>query len=683
MRDAREFRPDIEGLRGVAVLLVVATHATGWPRGGFLGVDVFFVLSGFLITGLLAGEAVRTGRVSLRAFYARRVRRLLPVGLLVLVVTDLAAALLLLPGRARATVVDSLWALGSVANVRFAQLGTDYFSQTRPPSAVQHYWSLSVEEQFYFVWPTAVVLTLSLARWRGWQSRRTLTVVALVVVTASFAWSVAATAADPVPAYFSAATRAWELGAGALLALLAPQLRRRPFLAGLGAAGLAASVLLIGPGTPVPGYAVALPVLATVALLAGAPASLGQPGLRYVGRLSYSLYLWHWPALVLAADLPGGATPAGRGLAVVVAVALSVASYHLVEAPVRASSWLAPGHRSHARRRPLLGLGLVLGSLVLLATSWTLTASGAAPPPVKGSGVVADPAVAVRAGLALTSWPPGLDDDLTDDAAPEWIVDGCLDVGPRNLEQCVYGDQAGLHTAVLVGDSVAISWLPGLREALREKGWRIQVLTRRQCPNAALDPGATRAVSESCAQHQQWVVEELQRLRPDLLIASNGYGGASVQQWASATRVALGRFTGLAGRTVVLAPPPETGNLQKCRTRLSAPPQCTREVSADWRAFSRVEAQAAGLVGARWVDTSGWFCIDQRCPAVAASTAVTFDGKHLSAGYARLLGPVLNDAIAQVSSRASPTAVPKAMTAPRRTAAGSLRAMPTPRVAPA
>jgi peptidoglycan/LPS O-acetylase OafA/YrhL len=211
------FRGDIEGLRGVAVLLVVFGHLTGWPRGGFIGVDVFFVISGFLITGLLVSERERTGRISIRGFYARRARRLLPAGILVLALTDLAAAVLLLPSRAHETFVDSVWAFGFLANVHFAQLGTDYFSLTRAPSAVQHYWSLSVEEQFYLVWPCLILLTFGIAKRAG---RRALVVVTAVVVAASLAWSVISTANSPASAYFSSPARAWELGAGALLVLV-------------------------------------------------------------------------------------------------------------------------------------------------------------------------------------------------------------------------------------------------------------------------------------------------------------------------------------------------------------------------------------------------------------------------------------------------------------------------------
>jgi peptidoglycan/LPS O-acetylase OafA/YrhL len=645
---ARDFRPDIEGLRGIAVLLVVADHLWGWPRGGFLGVDVFFVLSGFLITGLLVGEGERTGRISLRRFYARRARRLLPVAVLVVVVTDLAAFFLLLPARAHATVVDSLWALGSLANVRFARLGTDYFSQTRPPSAVQHYWSLSVEEQFYFVWPTLALLLLGLALRRRWPVRRVLTLLAAVVVLASFTWSVVSTESSPAAAYFSAPARAWELGAGALLALLAPAVRSRPALAVAGLVALAVSVLVIGPTTPVPGYAAAVPVLATVALIAAAPPAFGFAPLRYVGRISYSLYLWHWPVVVLAADVPGGTGVGGKVIAAGAAFALSVGSYHLVEAPVRASAWLSPGgerHRRPLRRSTAPAWGLV--AVAVVATTWFVTTPspiGAPTPtprlaaPADKGAVPAELTADIRASLARTDWPDGLD-DLTGAGAPEWIHDKCLDIGPRNIDRCVYGPQSASKDMALVGDSVAISWLPALRAAADRGGWRIHVLTRRQCPNPAIAGGVSTAVSESCAEHQQWAAEQVRRLRPDLLVLSNRYGGAEAADWQAGLSTTLDRLAPAKARVVVLSPPPETGNLQQCYTRLSEPSQCTKPVSDLWRAFSAAERTAADERGAEFVDTRSWFCASDLCPAVIDGAPVHWDGRHLSAPYSRFLGP--------------------------------------------
>src|SRR5688572_8459396 len=266
------FRPDVEGLRAVAVLLVVASHVLGVPAGGYIGVDVFFVISGFLITGLLLREHRRTGRISLRDFYARRVRRLMPAAVLVLAATNVAAYLLLSGERAGQVVRDSLWSLGFLANVRFSAIGTDYFDDTRPASPVQHYWSLSVEEQFYLAWPCLLLVALWLARRRGPL------VLLLLVTTGSLAWSVVATAQDATAAYFSTPARAFELGVGALVAVWAQsgRLPRRPAFGlafgWLGLYGIAMSAWVLDERTAFPGAAALLPVLATALVLVGGEA---------------------------------------------------------------------------------------------------------------------------------------------------------------------------------------------------------------------------------------------------------------------------------------------------------------------------------------------------------------------------------------------------------------------------
>ena len=227
-------RDDIQGLRAVAVLLVAFGHA-GVPflRGGFVGVDVFFVLSGFLITGILLAEAERGRSISLAGFYARRARRILPAAALTLLVTDLAAGHLLNFVRARQVVSDSVWAAAFGANIHFARQGSDYFAQAQPPSPLQHFWTLSVEEQFYLVWPTIVALVLCgtlLGRRIGVRGPRRLPllVVVAIVMIVSLAWSIRDTSASPASAYFSTFGRAWELALGAALAIAIPMLRRTP-----------------------------------------------------------------------------------------------------------------------------------------------------------------------------------------------------------------------------------------------------------------------------------------------------------------------------------------------------------------------------------------------------------------------------------------------------------------------
>jgi len=347
-------RSDIQGLRAVAVLLVALGHA-GVPglTGGYVGVDVFFVLSGFLITGLLLSEALETGRVSLVRFYVRRARRILPAAVLTLAVTTIAAQHLLNFVRARDVVTDSIWASFFAANVHFAALGSDYFQQGQPPSPIQHFWSLSVEEQFYLVWPSLLVLALfGVARGHARRGRLLLVIAAAGV--ASLAWSIHVTAATPSSAYFSTPARAWELALGAGLAVAAPALARLPAYAHvlLGWAGLTAvacAAALFSGSTSFPGYAALLPAVgAALVIVAGEHRlSVGRPlsvaPLRYVGDRSYAFYLWHWPVLVIAALYAGHDLSLATKLVLLAgAFGLSIVSYALVESPLRSRRWPTP-----------------------------------------------------------------------------------------------------------------------------------------------------------------------------------------------------------------------------------------------------------------------------------------------------------------------------------------------------
>ena len=653
---APSYRPDVQGLRAVAVLLVVAGHVLGVPQGGYVGVDVFFVVSGFLITGLLVREHARTGRVDLRAFFARRVRRLLPAALLVLAATNLASWLVVPGERAGQVLRDSVWGLG-LANVHFAALGTDYSDASRPPSPVLHLWSLAVEEQFYLVWPLLLLGLLSVL-----GRRAALGVAALVA--ASFAWSVLSTAATPAAAYFSTPARAWELGAGALLALVVRRQVPRAWLSRTGLALVAVAALAFDERTAFPGWAAALPVLGTVlVLLGGAPLGvLVHPVSAYVGRLSYSLYLWHWPVLVLATALirPG---PGRTAAVLALAAALSVLSLHLVEEPVRRSGWLrrSTTHRRAARTAVALtaGASLLVGGWVVPG----LALRSPERPPVEAVArpVVSDLPALVSSSVAPAAW-PALDLPLASisrTGAPEWLVDRCDNVNAGNVDRCRYGDLTAPRTAVVVGDSLATSWLPALRALLDPREWSVQVLTRNQCPLPRTGFWRERPAERftACDEHKDWAFARIRDLRPDLVLASNSTtmldhqtgqpsGDARFAPWRAGMTRTLEDLVPYAGRVVLLSPPPRAGNLQSCVTRLSRPVDCTTDVPADWRDLRTAERAAASTAGAEHVDVEALFCAAGRCPAVVGTTPVYTDGRHLTAAYARRLAPQLGQLLA-------------------------------------
>jgi peptidoglycan/LPS O-acetylase OafA/YrhL len=354
------FRRDVEGLRAVAAGLVVLFHA-GVPglAGGYIGVDVFFVISGYLITSMMLREAATTGRISLIGFYGRRARRILPVACLVLVAVLLAA------GQADRIGPGAVWCALFASDIRLATQVV--------PLPLEHFWSLALQVQFYLVWPVALMLLLSLSRWAGTQ--HALPFVLGCTVGGSLAWSVlhAGTWSSLSPA-----ARAWELGAGALLALAGNDRHRIPYrLAGglswLGLVLIVAGALVLRPSTPLPGFAAVVPVLGAVLVLAGrGDGLLGMPPLQWLGRVSYPLYLWHWPVQIIAERAYGGALPVAAGVLVVaLGVVLAATTYALVEQPIRRNARL--------RRSPALtlALSLVLIAAPLAAAWWNPSRPGA------------------------------------------------------------------------------------------------------------------------------------------------------------------------------------------------------------------------------------------------------------------------------------------------------------------
>jgi peptidoglycan/LPS O-acetylase OafA/YrhL len=374
------FRPDIEGMRAVAVGLVLLFHGFGAPfTGGFVGVDVFFVISGFLITNLLLNERTRTGRISISRFYARRVRRILPAATLVVLATVFATYYWLGFIAGNQIAEDAKWTAVFSANIHFGLLGTDYLGSQLPPSPLQHMWSLGVEEQFYLVWPGLFLGLVLLVR--GARHRNALAAALLVIIGASLAWSIIQTWSNATWAYFSPLTRAWELALGALVAVLAPVAARvRPswliqVLSLCGIAGIVVSALVLNSSTRYPGWAVALPVISTALLIAAGCANqrtlvgraLAVRPMQWIGARSYSLYLWHWPFLIIAAQYAAHDLSAMQNAGLLLlALAATALTYRFIENPVRRARVLA------TRTGLTLALGAVLIVVTVATAQWQI-----------------------------------------------------------------------------------------------------------------------------------------------------------------------------------------------------------------------------------------------------------------------------------------------------------------------
>ncbi|MGA2304181.1 MAG: acyltransferase family protein [Acidimicrobiales bacterium] len=623
-----DFRPDIEGLRAVAILAVVAYHAglSAIP-GGYVGVDVFFVISGFLITEHLGRELAASGRISFGAFYARRARRLLPSALLVIGVTVAVSCAVLPPLQAMVVAKDGLANAFYVGNYRYALQATNYLSVSGPVSPLLNYWSLGVEEQFYLVWP-ALLLAASLVWWHRPKRTRSASqekaqplfsaiVVAMALLAAcSLAFSIWLTRANEPWAFFSLPTRAWELAVGGLLALVAPRLRRLPrrwmsVLSWLGIGAIVFSALTFTSATPFPGTAALVPVVGAAAVVAGgcvrsragAVWFLGRWPMQVIGRVSYTWYLWHWPALILAPSVVGHQLSVWGNVAVcALALVLAAMTTVLLERPLQRASWLV-----RPRRTLLLTVGLSA------AAAATILLSTAALPPLIGSGhartaklsaprprskksgteTTVNPAVAaaqnltnqVQADVAQSvgtldvpaNLTPSLADAASDEAVP--FVDGCFDGFTENsVNPCNYGDVTAppSKTVVLFGDSHALMWFPAFDNLANQYGWHLIPQAKATCPPInitvySLDLGGWYT---GCNQWRAAVVARIQALHPALVVLgfSREYGipddrvvvdGAAWMQGLSSMMTTL-RATGAQVVLMGDVPYPMSGLVPDC-----------------------------------------------------------------------------------------------------------------------
>jgi peptidoglycan/LPS O-acetylase OafA/YrhL len=375
-----EFRPDIQALRALAVLLVVLYHADiPGIHGGFFGVDVFFVVSGFVITNVLLRERASKGSTSIPGFYARRIRRILPAATVVLIGTVFATYHWLSFIAGASVAEDAKYVAAFVGNFHFASVGTQYFTANQPPSTLQQFWSLAVEEQFYLVWP--VLFLLLTLPWKVFSPVTRLLSVLSLVIAVSLAWCIIETRQNEIWAFFSPLTRAWELALGALLAVLGPHLRGRAPRLGfvLASVGLLAVLLctwFYSSATLWPGTAVVIPVVASGMIIAGGslrgPGSFGRlvnfAPVQWVGNISYSLYLVHWPVIAIATQYAVAPLPLRSEIELVaISIALAAILYYAMENPVRKSKWLA------GRRLATFVFGAALIGLSFAAIYWHLS----------------------------------------------------------------------------------------------------------------------------------------------------------------------------------------------------------------------------------------------------------------------------------------------------------------------
>lgn len=675
-RNSVDYRPDIEGLRAIAVLGVVLFHAH-LPQfgGGFVGVDVFYVLSGFLITSLIVAEVERTGRLSLAKFWGRRMRRLLPAAALVLLVTLAVSFVVLDPLSFRQTVRDVISAATYVSNWNFAGQAVDYLAADNAPSPVLHYWSLSVEEQFYLLWPLLFAGIAAFTARRGITAfrRRQWAAAVGVIGVASFTWSWWLTAHNQPYAFFSTPTRAWQLALGAAVALSAQFWARRAIavrtLAAVGGLTLISYsfVMLRGAdaGTAYPGLWALLPTAGTAAVvasgigLAHAPRwsvhrLLAARPMRLLGRLSYSWYLWHWPPLVLlVAYLGHEISVLQRVICSILALGLAWLTYRFVEDPIRRAKPLA----SSARKSLLVG-ALSTAVVVAVASASLAMVGGVRIAPVPAGGLtLPDP-------TASSTYPPGtyvLGPREAQLQRPVPYNDGChvkALAGPELLA-CEYGDITATKTVLLVGDSHAVQWWPALNKAAKAQGYKYISWTRSGCPwfELAIKNMRTGLAYPECAAWQRNVLAAVQKNPPDVLFLAtieHGYSAdlgtkfldidSSQPLVTKAILSSLPEFVATGTKTVVIRDTPHMGvDVPTCVMKnLRNPEHCAMPRDKGF-AGGGIDARTASTVpGVAVADFTPTLCgpAPRPCDVVRQGQVLYRDSNHITVTYSELLAPL-------------------------------------------
>jgi peptidoglycan/LPS O-acetylase OafA/YrhL len=666
----RRFRPDIEGLRAVAVTVVVLSHLhLGFP-GGYVGVDVFFVISGFLITRQLMGEFERIGKISFRGFYARRVRRILPAATVVIVGTILASLAWDSPLQVNADALDGFFSALSGINWRLAASATNYFQASAPPSPFQHFWSLAVEEQFYAVWPI-LLLAIGVVAGRKYGRRTSVIWALLLIMAGSLTLSITTTRSSPSWAYFGTQTRAWELAFGALLAVTVDVWTRMPpalasQMSWLGLGLIALSVFIYGATTNYPGAAVILPVVGSVFVIAG-----GCPGwsrsaelvlrwrpMQFLGKTSYSWYLVHWPVLtILPLALGHDLTTSDKWLALAGSLALATIMFYVVEQPVRIRPWLV--------RKPRRSL--VLGSVLVLCS---LAAATLVPYQVSipgGGGGTSQVATGplnlttvkdlVAAGARLTRLPSNVTPSLTAAVTDRpFTTNACLvpdaPTTPVPDKRCTFGDLHARRTMAVVGDSHANAWMPAIASFGKADRWKIILYAKAGCPPGVYPDDISPVTNRLYVQCNEWrsrIFSRLRALKPNVILVTSELRTLDIDTTGMVE--AIHNYAATGARVIYLedSPSPEkdisvpdclarhADDIQQCSLR-------TKDPTTRLSAFipRRAESAAARSAGATVLNPTAWFCTAWICPTVINNMIVYADGSHTTATYVSWLAPVMS-----------------------------------------
>lgn len=682
------FRPDIQGLRAIAVLLVLLYHAeVGLFPGGYIGVDIFFVISGFLITGHLIRTAEKHQKINLKDFYARRVRRILPAATVVLIVSAIASLVFLPINRWDNIGSEIVASSFYLVNWLFAR-NTDYLNSFSAPSPLQHYWTLALEEQFYIIWPLLIVaLLFGLRRSKSgkaienFQIRRFIQIGALLITLPSLAFSVYVSNLYPSIAYFITPTRIWELGIGALVAAYSIRLEKVHRSIGLllGVLGLVSILfasLFFNSITVFPGYAALLPTLGAAAVIVGGMSNRTESGvgiflkttpMLWIGNLSYSLYLWHWPIIVIATYWLGGSiTPLQGWILIAISFVPAWLSFKFVENPVRDWDPIKNNSSSALKFGASLMLVSALAGAFVLTMQTQLRTNPERPNFISYSNkflaeenqvntkkrygaqaLFENPDSAINTS-SIENVFPSISDALMD--RPNYYLNGCESMPlEANDGSCIFGNPSSDYEVVLVGDSHAGQWAPAIEQIATENNWKLQIITKNSCPFIGTATIRNNQFDSSCYQWNQEVMDYLiGENRPShVIVSSSTYEPASVDD-STIRNGEISQGYSLFWSQLIDANIDVTAILDIPRPEIDYPECVARystnlarcEMSAESAldaSGAREQQEAAKYLNIPVIQMTEKICPDGTCRPIIGDVLVFRDGSHLTATYAESL----------------------------------------------
>lgn len=613
---AKERNPQIQALRALAAILVLIYHAE-WLDGGYIGVDIFYVISGFLITGILVRELDSKNTISLVVFYARRTKRLLPASFLVIFATGIAGFLFLPASMRESFGKDLIAASTYLSNFLFALWENDYQNLNSTPSPFIHFWSLAVEEQFYLFWPFFILILFRIGK------RKAVFYGVFATLVLSFLFSLYLTERAPIWAFYILPTRAWELAAGALLVFLPKLERARPLLALIALITLGAGTIIFNETTPFPGTAAVVPVIATVLLLASRhqwPPFIDviakSRATQWLGAISYPLYLWHWPVLVIPA-LYIGEELGWRQITLLLALTVILAglTHRYVEAPLREAKVSQLNVFKFAALAT--SISVIIGGLTYLQHSNTVTI-----------------AETVEVSLDQVRSKPKINED------------GChIHIRQTVSPRCEYGDTSSQQTIVLYGDSHAAQWFPALDLIGKKRGIKIVSLTKSACPSAeVIKELSSQYDVKDCQAFRDSSVARINQIKPLAVILTGmqpftaPYSDESARSWwLAGERKVLNRIKSATQFPIYLTDTP--------LPQVDIPDCLVAGRGAACDSAKPVSAEVApGLIP---INPTPWLCTD-KCPAVVDGIIAYRDKSHLTVEMSKHLSRELEIALVRL-----------------------------------